>query len=60
MIQPDGRFRVMGLHPGKTYAFSVISDQIERTLPSEKLITIGTPTDAEPNVDVVDLGFASI
>ena len=50
----------MGLQPGKTYAFSVLSDLIERTLPSEKLITIGTPTADEPNVDVVDLGFASI
>ena len=50
----------MGLQPGKTYAFSVVSEQVERTLPSEKLITMGVPSAAEPNVDVVDIGFASI
>ena len=50
----------MGLQPGKTYAFSVVSELVERTLPSEKLITMGVPSSAEPNVDVVDIGFASI
>lgn len=50
----------MGLQPGKTYAISVDSTQIERALPGEKLVTIATPTAAKPNADITNLRFSAI
>lgn len=59
-IQADGSFRVMGLQPGKTYAFSVSSPQVERLLSAETLIMIEKPTKDKSNVDVLDLVFTGI
>lgn len=50
----------MGLQPGKTYSISVDSNQIERALPGEKLVTIASPTKDDPNSDILDLRFSAI
>jgi len=53
VIKADGTFRVMGLKPGNTYAFSVESKMVERTLPDKKSIVMASG-------DNTDVSFVSI
>ena len=50
----------MGLQPGKSYEISIESNNMDRTLPAVRTITIPVASEKAPNSDVTQIKFIAI